>query len=270
MPQGKECHLRTVLAGLARTLHAPRNQASAPENAHVPALSHIPAPQDGVPAALFPGMGPAARGRRRGGLCPSAQAVSGASTLRIMERGEMVLFIAIALACWRSRSPCSSAACTICSWLRPRRISRSRSPGWSTGCCTSGQSLVVRFPRFRSLHDRPSPNKPSRSAFAPGAWAASSMLPLAPGRSARGADPHDRWLTGDIGWRRIGWGRSVGCVRLEGHMAAQPSWADRAAPRADPADRRPSRRTGASQVCTARNVCCRCRCRDRFVQPGWA
>jgi hypothetical protein len=98
MLQGKVRHLRPVLGGLARKLHAPRNHASAPENAHVPALSHIPAPQDGVLAALFPGMGPAARGRRRGGLCPSAQAVSGASTLRIMERGEMVLFIAVAIA----------------------------------------------------------------------------------------------------------------------------------------------------------------------------
>ena len=42
-----------------------RNHASAPDNAHVPALSHIP-PQDGMQTALwtglFPGMGPDARG----------------------------------------------------------------------------------------------------------------------------------------------------------------------------------------------------------------
>jgi hypothetical protein len=176
MLQGKERHLRTVLGGLARKLHAPRNQASTPENAHVPALSHIPAPQDGVPAALFPGMGPAARGRRRGGLCPSAQAVSGASTLRIMERGEMVLFIAIALACWRSRSPCSSAACTICSWLRPRRIRGHGHPGGqqcavhrsspsSSGFRGSGRSMTVPPQMNRPAQPLPQAHGPRAPCF---------------------------------------------------------------------------------------------------------
>jgi hypothetical protein len=49
-------------------------------------------------------------------------------------------------------------------------------------------------------------------------------------------------------------------------MAAQPSWLDSLAPRSDPAGR-PSRRAVTSQVCTARNVWCRCR--DKFAHPGW-
>jgi hypothetical protein len=44
------------------------------------------------------------------------------------------------------------------------------SPGRSTVCCSSGQSFVVRFPRFRWLHDCPSPNEPARLSLCPRLW----------------------------------------------------------------------------------------------------
>jgi hypothetical protein len=54
------------------------------------------------------------------------------------------------------------------------------------------------------------------------------------------------------------WGRSVGCVRLEGRT-------DRPATVARQSHRRRVLRTGGGQVCTARNV--RCRCQDKFAHP---
>lgn len=138
----------------------PRSHATAPENARVPALSHIPAPQDGVRP-------PCSREWARL-LAADGEEVF-VHLLRLYpERPPSGSWSAAGWSCSSpSRSPCSSAACTICSWLRPRRISQSRHPGGqqcavhrgspsSSGFRGSGGSMTV----------PPQMNRPA-SAFAP-------------------------------------------------------------------------------------------------------
>ena len=70
-------------------------------------------------------------------LPPPAKEKASRWLLRIMERSEMVLFIAIALALLAIAIAVFVRGMHDLSWPRPRRISRSRSPGRSTVCCSS-------------------------------------------------------------------------------------------------------------------------------------